>query len=49
LARLRLITKPIKTEKQIQNIKPDIAMNFQKKSPNDSNIYSSFAGLLQAQ
>jgi hypothetical protein len=36
-----LITKATKIEKEIQNINPEIAMNFQKKSPNDSNIYSS--------
>jgi hypothetical protein len=35
--------------KQIQNMKPLIAMNVQKKSPNDSNIYSSCGGRLHAQ
>jgi hypothetical protein len=33
---------PTKITTHIQNITPDNAMNDQKKSPNESNIYHSF-------
>lgn len=36
------MTMPTKITKHIQNMNPDSAMNDQKKSPNESNIYHSF-------
>jgi hypothetical protein len=47
--RRRLMTITTNATKQIQNIKPLIAVNVQKKSPNDSNIYFSRGGRLHAQ